>query len=378
MIATSSIVIIEPALYDLIGLGFIIVLVALGLRLPVGVGLPLLLLSIYLVANIISATINTPIESLRSVLVRFIMVVNWLLFASLIYHMPVRFLNTIWHGYIVAACIAVLVGLSAYTNLHPAFNFAIQYDRVNGTFKDPNLMGPFLIPPLLYLLTKIEQQSFLKICFLATTALLLALGIYLTFSRGAWMATSISILVYGVIRYQVERSGQVRSRLLGIMVALCVLGMLVPVLSTLSEDAAGTFDNRFSSVAQSYDSVRFTAQKIAIAITPTNPFGIGPDQAGAVLPFGVEPHNIYLHVLLEAGWIGAVTFYYFLILTMALGFACCYKRFDSQKDAIVVFASLVGILVQSLFIDSTHWRHFFLLMGLMWGLILYSNSREST
>jgi len=378
MMATSSIVFIEPALYDLLGLGLIIVLVALGLRLPAGIGLPMCLLTLYLIANIVSAAINTPVDSLRSVWVRSIMVFNWLMFASIIYHMPVRFFQIIWHGYVVAGCIAVLIGLCAFLNLHPLFSFAIQYDRVMGTFKDPNVFGPFMIPPLLYLLTQIEKYSLLKASLLAATALFLATGIYLSFSRGAWMATAVSIFLYGAIRYHIERSAKMRTRLLTVLVAVCILGTLVPILSKFSEDAAGTFDNRISVAAQSYDARRFSAQRLVVAMAPTNPFGIGPAQSGNVLQVGLEPHNIYLHVLLEAGWLGAAAFYSFLVLTMTLGFSCCFKRSETQTNAIIVFSSLAGILVQSLFIDSTHWRHFFLLLGLLWGLILYSQHKEPT
>jgi len=117
MMATSSIVFFEPAIYDALGLGIIIVLFALGLRLPVGIGLPLSLLGIYLITNIVAAMVTEPVETIRSIWIRTILVFNWLLFASLVYHMPKRFFPTIWHGYVTAGCIAVFIGLGACSGL---------------------------------------------------------------------------------------------------------------------------------------------------------------------------------------------------------------------------------------------------------------------
>jgi len=185
------------------------------------------------------------------------------------------------------------------------------------------------------------------------------------------MATAISFMLYVTFRFRLEQSEKIKARLLAVLVAACVFGVVVPVVGKIFDDTAGTFDNRFT-FSQPYDSERFSSQREVLARIPTNPLGVGPSQSLTVLPAGVEPHNVYLHVLLEAGWIGAAAFLLFILLTMAFGFICCIKKSVTQQDAIIVFCSLAGLLVQSLFIDSTHWRHFFLLMGLMWGAILHS------
>ena len=35
---------------------------------------------------------------------------------------------------------------------------------------------------------------------------------------------------------------------------------------------------------------------------------------------------------------------------------------------IVAYATFVGEAVEGLIVDTDHWRHFFLLLGLIWGL----------
>jgi hypothetical protein len=35
---------------------------------------------------------------------------------------------------------------------------------------------------------------------------------------------------------------------------------------------------------------------------------------------------------------------------------------------MIVLSALLGVLLQSFFIDSTHWRHLWLLLAMVWGL----------
>lgn len=367
-VATSSIVLFEPAIYDVFALSLFVTAFAAGLRLPVDVGVPLSLLTLFLIGNIVASVTTVPTETIRSLFIRFMMVMNWLLFASLVYHSPQRLFRTIWSGYVIASLVATVVGLASYAGV-PYLDFAVDIDRVRGTFKDANVFGPFLIPPAIYLVWTIERSGVRRSLFSAAVVLLLALGILLSFSRGAWIACFISFTCYALIRLRLEG---IKARVI-VSATLCVLvAALVLWGASLSDGGLGdTFTNRFT-VSQSYDSERFSSQQAVISLAPTTPLGIGPSRSSEVLPLGVEPHNIYLHVLIESGWLGAFGFYSFIILTMLCGYSTCLRDSPVQRNAVIVFCSLCGLLAQSLFIDSTHWRHFYLLLGLMWGAILYS------
>jgi hypothetical protein len=39
-----------------------------------------------------------------------------------------------------------------------------------------------------------------------------------------------------------------------------------------------------------------------------------------------------------------------------------------QDFLITAYAAFIGEAVESMIIDSDHWRHFFLILGLVWGL----------
>jgi hypothetical protein len=68
---------------------------------------------------------------------------------------------------------------------------------------------------------------------------------------------------------------------------------------------------------------------------------------------------------------------------MALGvgvFAGIYEIFKSLKtdeakfqDMCWIFSSLVGILVQSFVIDTLHWRHFWIILGFVFGIAKLKN-----
>jgi hypothetical protein len=41
----------------------------------------------------------------------------------------------------------------------------------------------------------------------------------------------------------------------------------------------------------------------------------------------------------------------------------------------VLCAAFIGMALEGLVIDSDHWRHFFLLMGMIWGVALGTSRR---
>ena len=40
-----------------------------------------------------------------------------------------------------------------------------------------------------------------------------------------------------------------------------------------------------------------------------------------------------------------------------------------------VYAAYLGMVAESLIIDSDHWRHYFLILGVLWGLMSVTRSR---
>jgi hypothetical protein len=61
---------------------------------------------------------------------------------------------------------------------------------------------------------------------------------------------------------------------------------------------------------------------------------------------------------------------YILILgaTLVMGLRTVFAATPWRPYLIAAIATFVGEIVEGFVIDTDHWRHFFLLLGMIWGL----------
>lgn len=368
LVAISSIVSIEPAPYDLLAMVLIVVFFALGLRIPPRLSTALVLLAIFLLANFISAMFAPdPLRGLRYMAITFFLILNWLFFTSVINDDPERTYKVIWHGYIFSATIAVILGIIGYLKL-PYYENFMSWDRVKGPFKDPNVYGPYLIPPALYLVYKLESARPGKFFLGLVLALFLTMGILLSFSRGAWVNLVISAFFYGVLRLATARSNRDVSGLLAVGSVILVACIGAFAWAITSADISETFFRR-ATLVQKYDAAssggRFATLKMVGEQILQNPIGLGPGES--IHTFLLEPHNLYIHTTAETGWLGGLAFCSFLLVSVWQGFLFALSGTKLQGAFIVVFACLLGTLIESMIIHTNHWRHLYLLLAMLWG-----------
>jgi O-antigen ligase len=378
--ATSSVVFIEPAPYDLLVMALLGVLMLRGLRFPREMHLAAICIGTFALANLIAAAGSTdPTATFRFLFVRIYLLLTWLLFASVIAASPVQVMRVIWFGYSIAAVLAVVWGALEYFGF---IKLAMWEGglRAKGPFKDPNVFAPFLLPVALYGLKELYASGTLM--WRAAHALLfmlIAFGTLISFSRGAWMAFILAFGLFSVFTLVSLGSfkGRLNLMLANMLLVFAAVGILSVAVVTTS--VADRFFQR-AVISQEYDlqeGGRFYTQQKAIQKIGTTPLGIGPGQSAAVL--GIPPHNLYLHVFVESGWIGGLAFFIFLFFSFYRSLALFWWKSPLRGDFFVVFASLSGLLLQSFFIDSTHWRHFWLLLAMNWGLIVaYERFRTRT
>lgn len=93
--------------------------------------------------------------------------------------------------------------------------------------------------------------------------------------------------------------------------------------------------------------------------------GWGPGQANIVL--GMATHSLYIRAFVEHGYLGALVLFLLIMVTVirVTGLALTAPGWQQGFFAVVA-ACLVGALANSVVIDSIHWRHLWLLMGLAW------------
>jgi hypothetical protein len=136
----------------------------------------------------------------------------------------------------------------------------------------------------------------------------------------------------------------------------------VPAIKALFEIRA--------SLNQSYDvgeTGRFGNQIASIPLILTQPQGMNPRHFRYI--FGQDPHNVFLNAFASYGWLGGFSFFTLVIMTFWIGWRTIKVRTPWQHHAIAIYCPLVAVLVQGVQIDTDHWRHLYLLLGCMWGLL---------
>jgi O-Antigen ligase len=368
--ASCAIVFIEPSPYELVTLTAIIVFFATGLRLRL-VFMPLLLL-LFLVN--IGYTISAIPFLERSDVANWIatswyMAITVMFFAMVVSEDTAARLDMLRRGLVVGGLIAALAGIAGYFNLIPGgHDLLTLYERARGTFKDPNVLGAFLILPALFALQSVVCDSFVK-SFRSGIALgIMALAILLAFSRAAWGGLVLTSAFMLALMVLTSPSRGQRSRTIVIaVVASIVVAMLIAVL--LSFDSIGEMFRQRASFDQSYDEGRFGRfgrHILGADMALDLPFGIGPLQFSRYFP--EDTHNSYLNAFMSGGWIAGVCYPALVFITVTMGFRHVFVRVPWQRAYLAIFAAFLGTVGESFIIDTDHWRHFWMMLGAMWGM----------
>jgi O-Antigen ligase len=368
--ASGAIVFIEPSPYELVTLAAAIIFVATGLRLRL-VFMPLLLLLFLLnVGYSIGAIPFLAQPEVASwIATSWYMAVTVMFFAMVISEDTAARLDMLRRGLIVGGLIAAIAGIAGYFNLVPGgHDLLTLYERARGTFKDPNVLGAFLILPALFTLQSVVSDRIGK-SFRSTLVLgIMTLAILLAFSRAAWGGLVITAAFMLALMLLTSRSRAERSRIIVMaVVAAFVAVMLIAVL--LSFDSIAEMFKQRASFDQSYDEGRFGRfgrHILGADMALDLPFGIGPLQFHNYFP--EDTHNSYLNAFMSGGWIAGVCYPALVFVTVLMGFRHAFVRVPWQRAYLAIFAAFLGTVGESFVIDTDHWRHFWMMLGAMWGM----------
>ncbi len=372
-IVASGIVFTEPAPVDLLMIALIALLPLAGLQTyTASLGLYLMLWLICGTGAVAASAMSA--DMARSAIhtgVSFYLYVSSFVLAAFIANRPDQHTRLILNGYAVAALIAALTGIAGYFHLIPgAFELFTKFGRATGTFKDPNVFGPFLIPIILYCAHVVIAREAKRIAVPLGLAAVLLFALLLSFSRGAWLNFAIAALIYGYVTFVTTRSVPDRRRMLAFAGA-GLAAMAIAVIVALQFDAIADLLAQRSSLSQSYDvgpDGRFGGHEKAKALLLLNPLGLGANQFGG-LYHSEDVHNVYLSMFLNAGWLGGLFYLVVIGLTLALAGAHMLRSTRTRPLFLIAFAALVGNVVEGVVIDTDHWRHFYLLLAIVWGLM---------
>ncbi len=304
---------------------------------------------------------------------------------------------TAWRGlafaYVGGSTLAAALGVLAYFGWLPYREIFMYGDmRAMALFKDPNVFGAYLVPAviLLWALMVTDPKSGLaRRLAEGGIALLLTLGVLLAGSRAAWggLVLGLGLYILLLLIWRRDWSRLRRGWALGLGMVLALAMAFHPQVWPMLEQRA--------ALIKAYDHDRFSAQREALSsFLPSKigssqgqgepahlprvgssqgqgepadllrvvlhyAAGTGPGQSEVVLQYAT--HNLYLRIFYEHGIIGVLGL---VLLLAAIGWGLRRSLSGGDPWRVTLTTILISLLVMSFLIDSLHWRHLFVFLGL--------------
>jgi O-antigen ligase len=366
----SAFVSYEPAPYEIYMAALVAIWFLFGLRLTRNSGVLLAILICFNLGGLLTLTV---VDHIHSGLTLYIAVSLFLALSSVFFTAVIEAdqsrLRVIFAAWIAGALATAMLGILGYFGLIPGSEVFTRYGRAKGAFQDPNVFGPFLVLPACYLLQQILASGFAKALPRIAALAVLTLAIFLAFSRAAWglYALSIGLLVFFMLLR--ERSAALRLRI--IVTGLVGIGILVLTLlvALQFDQVAQLFETR-AQFTQDYDTAqfgRFNRYWLGLLQAMESPLGIGPLVFGTI--YGEDTHNIWLKALMDYGWLGFLSLLTLVVWTLVAGFKCLLRDRPWQPYFLCAYIVFFGHILIATFIDTDHWRHLYILLGILWGCI---------
>lgn len=247
---------------------------------------------------------------------------------------------------------------NAYGRLYTAFYVSgFQFQRAAGTFSSPNTFGLYIQAMIMLGVYLYRHRNILgkKRYFLSMIVLLSALQY--SFSRSSWLALTVSMLAFIVIKMDPKKVAGIAAKTLIILVVLvtAVYALAPDLLETMATYAANTFTLRDSS-AQGHMASWSESYQFMTA----NPFGIGLGMSGpraGVRGSGVlNSENSFFIVTFDLGVFGVFLYTLIMLMLVALLFAVVNraKDADSKRFRMVALSIFIGQVIAWNFLPFIH------------------------
>lgn len=261
-------------------------------------------------------------------------------------------------GYTIAAILNALPVVLGFWGFNLPISVVAWSTRGVGFFKDANVFGPFLVVAAFWLVDRVIHHPYRRAhsLLLLAVAMLLGVGAMLSLSRGAWINIFLCGCIY--LRFLLRHTPRKGMFLLSI-------GLILILASLVIFESLGLSDVVVAhSHFQDYDRLRFNIQREGLITGFTSPLGVGP----AGWP---NAHSLYVKTFAEQGFLGLAAL---CMLIGGLIFPLVRQSLKNGGKADVITAGVLvaiiaGQLVNSLVIDSMHWRHLWVVLGLAWAYL---------
>ncbi len=193
-------------------------------------------------------------------------------------------------------------------------------------------------------------------------------AIFLSFSRGAWGIAALAAGLAVLLAFLTSRSVLEKARI--IAVSLAGLAALIALLMViLSVDEVRDLFCSVSACSKAMTCNRAGASTIRprrSRCCSTCRTAFGPYQFRYHFP--EDPHNVYINGFASYGWLGGFAYLALTLATLLIGWRAVFMRTSLQPSIIAAWSTLFFLILQGFTIDTDHWRHYYVLLGLIWGL----------
>ena len=366
-------VFMEPAPYELFMAMQIPLWFILGLRISRGTAPLLALMLTFNVGGLISLTTMADLDvGPLYIAVSTFLALTSVFYAAIIEERHER-LRLIFRAWVLAAVATALLGILGYFHAFPGAEMFTRYDRAMGAFQDPNVFGPFLIAPSLYLIHGLLTGKLMAAPWKILGLLIIALGVFLSFSRAAWALFLFCAIAMVLILLIKERSSAFRLKIVLLSLTAAIALVLALVVALQFQQVRNLFSSR-TQLVQDYDGGhlgRFERHKIGFLMSMERPLGIGPMVFSKIFP--EDEHNIWLKTLTTYGWVGAVTYQIMIWSSLWMGFRYMLRERPWQPFLMIAWVLILGHAMIGNVIDTDHWRHFYLSLGILWACVALEN-----
>ena len=366
LMALGALVFIETAPFDL--LIVLLAPVALLLRrmaIPRASSVALVCVAVFLISNVISLIPAPDLSAaLRFLAITIYLLVAWAFVLGIVGKQGERGVRVVMLGWTIGAVLSTAVSIGGYFNLLPIHEEVAPAGRMEGFFKDANVFGAFLIPPAIWSASRLVSLERGRRSVWALALVVCSAGVLLSYSRGAWISLGISMLTFFGLR--LIGRGTRRARLMTLLAVPVAAVLLAVALDRLTDFRVVQDMLEVRIGPQAYDDERFANQRRALELAVRSPFGIGPGQTELV--FRRAAHNAYVRGFVENGYLGGLSLTVLLLASLlrAIWLALELREPRLQVAMAMVAAALMGLCVESMVIDSVHWRHMWVLAALAW------------
>jgi hypothetical protein len=374
--ALLGIVRVQPAPVDAVFAILIATTFAIGgarPRIPAFVGIPLTAFALLTLLSMVNATDISRAIQFEFITIYMIGLAVWLTWAF----SRESWVHVAMKTYIIVAAVSGALGpIALYLPVPEKSLLTFGGDRAQALFKDANVYSAFLIPAAIILLEELTSRRFLgwRTRTVALAFALTSIGVVVAFSRAGWLDYSLAVAT--LLFVQASRQGGIKRafKSVGVLLVCGALGLAV-----LSASGSLKFLQERSHL-QSYDTERFSNQTGAFDSMTHHVFGYGPGQAEVKLP--ISTHSIYVRAAFEQGLLGVTMLVLVLAGTLVCAVILARRRLDVQGvGTAALLAIWLGQMANSFFIDTLHWRHIWIVAGLIWcgyAMLTSDRSQRST